>query len=72
MQAMAVLFFEILDPAASMPRIEVKNPDEWPITIAEELAGGPQRENVEDREELRTPVAGGDREEVDRLLAEPP
>ena len=72
MQAMAVLFFEILDPAASMPRIKVKNPDQWPITIAEEPAGGPLRENMEDREELRTPMAGGGRgvEEVDRLIAE--
>ena len=72
MQAMAVLFFEILDPAASMPRIKVKNPDQWPITIAEEPAGGPMRENMEDREELRTPMAGGGRgvEEVDRLIAE--
>ena len=57
MQAMAVLFFEILDPAASMPRIEIKNPDEWPITIAGALAGASVREDMEDHAELRTPTA---------------
>jgi hypothetical protein len=67
MQAMAVLFFEILDPAASMPRIEIKNPDEWPITIAGALAGASEREDMEDHAELRTPTARDNRE-VDRIL----
>ena len=67
MQAMAVLFFEILDPAASMPRIEIKNPDEWPITIDGALAGASVREDMEDHAELRTPTER-DNQEVDRIL----
>ena len=69
MQAMAVLFFEILDPAASMPRIEIKNPDEWPITIDGALAGASVREDMEDHAELRTPTERDHQnQEVDRIL----
>ena len=66
MQAVAVLFFEVLDPAASMPRIEIMNPDKWPITIEEIAESSSDDEEVQEEFWYGTPAERGE-EEVDPL-----
>ena len=65
-QVMAVLFFEILDPAASMPRITIRNPTKWPIGFEEPAWA---ESDTEEQEGLRTPAARGERD-MEEMIAD--